>query len=143
MDTDRSWGAVVFDGRQRFLLVLHASGNHWDHPKGHPEKGETPKETALREIREEALVSAEIIGGFETGASWTLPDGRPKRVVYFLARCTGAAEGAGGNPEEILGTVWLPYQEARERITYSTGKEVLDRARNFLLENPEIMYFRR
>ena len=131
METDYSWGAVVVDLSRRYLLVLHASGNHWDHPKGHAESGETPYQTALREIAEEAHIEAEIIDGFQTEASWVLPDGRGKKVVYYLARRKSEC-GLTGPPGEILDTVWLSYREARERITYQSGKDVLDRAEEFL-----------
>jgi len=136
METDRAYGAVLVDPSRRYILVLHASGNHWDHPKGHAEAGETPDETALREIREETQVDAELIEGFQTAAEWTLPDGRKKKVVYFLARSIGEAadQGPAG---EILDTVRLPYREAREKITYETGRIVLDRAEAFLSDNDD------
>lgn len=133
MKPDRSWGAVVVDSRGKYLLVHHASGNHWDHPKGHAEKNESATETALREIREEAGIDVEIISGFQMETGWVLPDGRPKNVVYFLARRTGdcPAEGPEG---EILATVWLNYDEARKKITYESGKLVLEGAQIFLKE---------
>jgi tRNA nucleotidyltransferase (CCA-adding enzyme) len=131
METDYAWGAVVVDLYRRYLLVLHASGNHWDHPKGHAEEGESPLETALREVREEAQIQGEIIEGFQAEAHWLLPDGRPKKVVYFLARRISDAEKEG--PEgEILDRIWLPYHEAREKITYDSGKRILDMAEKFL-----------
>lgn len=133
MEPDRSWGAVVVDSRGYFLLVLHASGNHWDHPKGHAEKNESATQTARREVREEARIDVEIISGFQFETGWVLPDGRPKKVVYFLATRKGdcPAEGPEG---EILDIVWLNYAQARERITYESGKLVLDAAQNFLKE---------
>ena len=138
MVTDLAWGAVVVDPSRRFLLVLHASGNHWDSPKGHAEPGESPRETALREIREEAQIEARIIEGFQEQAGWILPDGRPKKVTYFLALRTGNAEKQG--PEgEILETIWLSYEEAREKITYESGKTVLDKAQAFLLSHPGVI----
>jgi len=134
---DRSWGAVVVDEKGRFLLVRHASGNHWDSPKGHAEPDETPVETALREIREEGRVEAEIIPGFSERADWMLPDGRGKQVVYFLARRLDSCESAEPG-DEILELTWLPYKEARDLITYESGKRVLDRARKFLIKECHI-----
>lgn len=134
MKTDRSWGAVVVDSRGKYLLVHHASGKHWDHPKGHAEKNETPTETAKREIREEAGIEAELINGFQMETGWVLPDGRPKKVVYFLARHAGNCP-AEGPEDEILETVWLDYNEARERISYESGKLVLDGAKQYLEEH--------
>ncbi len=138
IETDYSWGAVVTDLSRRFLLVLHANGNHWDHPKGHAESGESPVETALREICEEGQVRAEIIDGFQAETGWTLPDGRPKKVVYFLGRRTGACESEGPQ-REILAKVWLTYTEAREKISYESGKAVLDKAVAYLSSRPEVI----
>jgi len=151
MEIDRSWGAVVVDNEQRFLLVQHSSGQHWSHPKGHSNPGETPFETAIREIREEGDVDVALMDGFQMREAWNLPDGRRKEVVYYLGRKTGstgksrmgggelrtaAAAREGGNRlsdgEEILGRVWLPYHEALERLTYESGKRVLRGALDFL-----------
>lgn len=134
MEPDRSWGAVVIDGKGNYLLVRHASGGHWDSPKGHGEEDESPAETALREIREEASVEAEIIDGFTAEAQWILPAGRPKHTVYFLARCLRSCKPEGPQGE-ILEIAWLPYGEARDLITYDTGKMVLDRAEEFLKQS--------
>jgi len=132
-----SFGSVVIDPSRRYLLVLHASGNHWDHPKGHAENGESPVQTAIREIREEAGIDVEIIQGFQVKSHWILPDGRLKEVLYYLAMKTADTEKQG--PEgEILDTIWLPYKEARERISYQSGKDVLDKADVFISSRPEL-----
>jgi 8-oxo-dGTP pyrophosphatase MutT (NUDIX family) len=48
-----SFGVLVFDAHGR-LLMAHATGRrYWDIPKGAAEPGETPREAALRELREE------------------------------------------------------------------------------------------
>ncbi|TFY97414.1 NUDIX hydrolase [Ramlibacter rhizophilus] len=40
------------------VLLAHASGlRHWDIPKGLPDPGESPREAALRELREETGVA--------------------------------------------------------------------------------------
>ena len=134
---ERSWGAVVYEtsdkaeGGRRFLLVKLASGNHWDHPKGHPESLEDPREAARREIREEGGVDVRFVDGFLSTAEWILPDGRPKEVGYFLAERAGNAP-TGGPEGEILDREWLTYTEARERLSYDTGRRVLDEAVDFL-----------
>lgn len=136
MKTDRSWGAVLYDpgdgndGIRHYGLVHHASGGHWDHPKGHAEPGETPRQTALREIREETGVEAHLVDGFVLETGWILPEGRPKKVTYFLAE--RLADGVPDRDGEILDNVWLPYYSAREKITWDTGKDVLDQAESYL-----------
>lgn len=139
-EPDRSWGAVVFSQfpssaaggeERRYLLVKLASGNHWDHPKGHAEGGESPQETARREIREEGGVEVRFVDGFQKESGWRLPSGRAKVVVYFLAERVVTAP-TGGPAGEILDSAWFPYAAARERITYESGKTVLDAAEIYL-----------
>ena len=135
-ERDRSWGAVVVDRadagvERRYLLVKLASGRHWDSPKGHPEADESPAECARREIREETWIEVRFLGYFLKEVSWTLPDGRPKDVGYFLAEKTGEAP-VGGPEGEVLDTAWLPFEEALERVTYESGRDVLKAAREAL-----------
>jgi 8-oxo-dGTP pyrophosphatase MutT (NUDIX family) len=48
-----SCGLVILNDKAQ-LLLCHVTGqNHWDLPKGGPNDGETPLQTALRETREE------------------------------------------------------------------------------------------
>ncbi|MGE5606957.1 MAG: NUDIX domain-containing protein [Bacteroidota bacterium] len=58
-------GGIVFreeSNRIEFLLVTSNSNrNRWIIPAGHVEVGETPRETALREVEEEAGVKADIL----------------------------------------------------------------------------------
>ncbi len=138
METDRSFGAVVYHYpkagmARRYLLVHHSSGGHWDHPKGHPEPGESPKDTARREIGEECGTMIEFDEGFFTEASWLLPDGRRKVVGFYLAHKTGDGIVRPAFAEkEILQFRWLPYEEAEKIITYDTGRRVLDEAERFI-----------
>ena len=134
MKRDLSFGAVVFRqhcGKREYLLVHHASGQHWDHPKGHPERGESPWETAKREVEEESGVLVSLRSGMRLEASWTLPSGQPKTVTYYLGEATG--EGVTGGPEgEILNCQWCSFSQAMERITWESGKEVLKAAEEIL-----------
>lgn len=48
-----SYGVIVFN-EQGQVLLAHATGSRWwDLPKGGAEAGETPRQAALREVREE------------------------------------------------------------------------------------------
>lgn len=154
MEIDRSWGAVVVDNELRFLLVRHSNGQHWSHPKGHANPGETSFETAIREIREEGNVDVVLINGFQIRETWNLSNGCRKEVVYYLGRSIGVAkenrrqDAKTARPaaarqkkkdlpdgEEILERVWLSYHEALKRITYEAGRRVLRGAMEFLKNN--------
>ena len=107
------------------FLVVQASGNaaEWVLPKGHIEAGETPEQTAVREVREEAGVVArpiEPLGDTE----FTTPRGAV-RARFFLMRF----EHSAAADEERL-TAWLPYDRARVRLTFDDQRRLLDQARS-------------
>ena len=62
-----SAGIVVYFKRKdkvQYLLLHYASG-HWGFPKGKIEEDEKKQEAALRELKEEASLLANIHEGFE------------------------------------------------------------------------------
>ncbi len=92
---ERSCGAVVYterDGQRRYVLV---KGGYVGLPKGHMEKGESERETAVREIREETCVSTQIVPGFRRVVTYHMPNGNDKRGGLF----SGAVFSAAGPPE--------------------------------------------
>jgi bis(5'-nucleosidyl)-tetraphosphatase len=132
---DRSFGAVVFSREgtnTRYLLVLHGRGGHWGLPKGHPLPGETPGETALREVFEETGWRIRLVAGFLEAVQYTLPSGERKQVEYFLAEAVASETRLAVDPLEITRIEWLPRDTARDRITHDDVKTVLDRADRFL-----------
>lgn len=59
-----AFGGVLIDSDGRVLLrkpTGHFSGYGWTFAKGGPEPGETPEQTALREVLEETGYDAEIV----------------------------------------------------------------------------------
>ena len=81
--------AVVVDARGRVLLVreLHPDHQPWVPPGGGIERGETPREAAVREVREEAGVSADLhdlvgIYVFADRSLWFVFAGTPIDEVF-------------------------------------------------------------
>jgi 8-oxo-dGTP pyrophosphatase MutT (NUDIX family) len=82
-----SCGAVILRDTPAGLRVLMLRAfQHWDFPKGLMEAGETPRQTALREVREESSIT-ELT--FPWGDIYidTGPYSRGKIARYYLA-CT-------------------------------------------------------
>ena len=130
---DYSFGSVVFrkDAVVEYLLVHHAGPGHWDFPKGHPDDGESPEQTAAREVLEETNSTIEFVPGFAERIEYLLPRGERKQVTFFLAEYTG--EGTHPiDPDEIAGLAWFPYPEALQRITFDNSKHVIEAADDFL-----------
>jgi 8-oxo-dGTP pyrophosphatase MutT (NUDIX family) len=115
-------GGVVFRegarGRE-FLLIRPSSGlDQWVLPKGHIDPGETPEETAPREIREEAGVLAQIVRELARLPQSTRSG--PALVVWYLMRFERETE-----PEEDRETAWFPHAEAIERASFENARELL------------------
>jgi len=116
------YGGVVVNGRGEVLLyepLNHFGGYAWTFPKGTPNPGEAPEETALREVREESGVSARVIARLPGVYRGTTSD-----TVYFLM----ALEGEPGEPrrDETQAVTWAAFETAStliNRTTVAKGRE--------------------
>ncbi len=125
---EKSCGAVIFREDGRVLLIKQRAG-HISFPKGHVEAGENEYQTAIREVREETGIDIEIAPGFREVESFTLKNGTPKDVVYFLARPVGGTLCAQASEIAELG--WFEPEEAAQRITYKGARQILRSAEEF------------
>lgn len=119
--------------RWQYLLLKHALGGHWSFPKGTVEAGESAWQTAIRELEEETgIANITHIPGFEVTLRYHFQrDCRQvdKTVIFFLAHT--AQTTVTLSPEHAQ-SAWLPYDQARLRLTHSNSRQLLDRAENFL-----------
>lgn len=131
MKKEFSAGGVVYkvqDGNVLWLLVQHSGYHGWIFPKGHIEPGEKSHEAALREVLEESGVSGKIIESlFETKYFYVLKKERIfKTVKFFLME---AVEERPSFDYEVSQVIWLPYDEAKEKLTFKDEKEMLEKAK--------------
>jgi ADP-ribose pyrophosphatase YjhB (NUDIX family) len=132
---EKSCGAVVYTGAgdDRKYLIIRMHLGHCGLPKGHIEKFESERETALREVREETGVAVTLIDGFRETVVYSLTPRTTKESVYFLGRFDG--ESIVIQPSEVSAYRLCPYEEARTMITYENDRAVLDAAHRFLEEH--------
>jgi 8-oxo-dGTP pyrophosphatase MutT (NUDIX family) len=133
MKWERSYGAVCYkkeDGAILFLIEKMGLG-HYSLPKGHIEEGETPSSCALREIKEETGLEVELDTSFSSDIVYSPKKGIEKKVTFFLAKIVGGELKA--QKEEVDSIYFLDYIKARDILTYSSDKKVLDEANNRLL----------
>ena len=128
MELVRSAGAALYtvqDGETRWVLVREKSGSV-GLPKGHVETGETPAQAALREIREETGLQAELCPAAPLTDTYPLADGRRKHVTYYLARY----EGQALNPDltQVEEAMLLPLADALATLTHGSARRILRRA---------------
>jgi len=111
----------------------------WILPKGHVEEGERMEETALREVREETGLEAEIIDRLGDVTYWYVrrePEGRPsrvfKRVRFFLMLFRGGR--FGDRDEEMDDVRWFSLERAQTMLAYANERTLMFRARDLLAE---------
>jgi len=136
---ERSAGAVIFnaDGPEPEYLLLHYGAGHWDFPKGNIEAGETERQTAIREIREETgITDLTFIEGFRQVVSYRYRKGKrlvTKEVALFLAQ-TRAKDVVISH--EHTGYAWRKYDDAMKQLTFKNAKNLLAAARAFMQKMP-------
>jgi 8-oxo-dGTP pyrophosphatase MutT (NUDIX family) len=82
--------AAIFDADDRVLLVLRSDDRTWGLVSGWVDPGETPADTAVREVKEEVGLDATVVALVDAIGRPAGADGRPHGVVSVLYLCTVA-----------------------------------------------------
>lgn len=135
---EKSCGAIVYrsqDDSIQLLLIQHRSGGHWSFPKGHVESGETEKQTALREVKEETGLDIQLLDGFRQQVNYSPCPGVSKDVVYFL----GYAEDSKTvrQEEEISALRWSDINTAGKHLSFQNDRQLLSSAQKYIRSNAE------
>ena len=120
-------GGIVFRHSRAGISILLVRAKRdpsaWIFPKGHIEPGETARETAVRETREEAGVQGEAIGeiGDPQEFQW---EGQWFRVRYFLIRMISESDETDGREK-----AWFLIDKALKRVSFKSARALLRQAR--------------
>ena len=122
LDQRNSCGAVVIE-QGHVLLCQGYRG--WSFPKGKIEPGETPEQTAVREVREETGIPIALDGNFAEVVPSAKP-GDTRTVTFFLGRSLEGMKQPVA--EEVEYAAWVPVREALDLIRYIPDRKVLEKA---------------
>ena len=98
---------------------------------------ESLQKTAIREVAEEGGVAAEIIKKIGTSkfSYKNLERGNVLKFVtfYLMKWIEDLPDGHDGETSEV---VWLPYDEAKKKLSFNSEKEILSKANEILSSLP-------
>lgn len=132
MPRDAAGGIIV--GKDGRIVLVWQNANSWSFPKGGVDEGETPLQTAWREVKEETGLSApelELVG--ELGSYTRYPIGRDgtgenretppgTRTLYLFK--TGQVELEPQEPD-VTAAKWLTVDEALATLTHPKDADFL------------------
>jgi 8-oxo-dGTP pyrophosphatase MutT (NUDIX family) len=129
-------GVLVRRLRGRWVMAAIRPGGKkpgvWALPKGIIGDGETPDETALREVAEETGVEGRLLGKLgDIRYVYTWEGERVFKVVsFYLLRYSRGRLGdlSPANAHEVAETRWLPLDEAPKLLAYKGEREMAERA---------------
>jgi len=121
----RTLGALIgrIDRRGRLL---------WSLPKGHIEAGETPAQTAVREVSEETGITGRVVGELGTIDFWFVADGRRvhKTVHHYLLLAEGGE--LSDADIEVTEVAWVPLDALGDRLAYDDERRLVAKVSELL-----------
>jgi 8-oxo-dGTP pyrophosphatase MutT (NUDIX family) len=128
-------GVVVrrMEGRP-FVVVVRVRDAILALPKGHPDGDESAAAAAAREVREETGVEAELVEKLGDIRYWYAREGKRvmKIVAFFLFRYRSG--DVADHDHEVEEALWIPLEEAPERLAYEGERQMAESALSRLAE---------
>lgn len=128
MKREFSAGGIVFNDKGEVLVTQHSQNKHWSFPKGLIDPGQTTEEAALREVREEGGVAAEIIDkvGYSKYVYTFNGEKIFKVVTYFLMKYVSG--DTANHDWEVSDLGWYKPEDALKQLSFSQDKVLLKKA---------------
>ena len=123
-------GVVIFRGK---ILLLYKNFRNkyegWVLPKGTVEQDEDFKQTALREVKEESGVDAEIIKYIgRSQYSFSVPNDTVEKEVHWYLMMAGNYYSKPQKEEYFEDSGYYKYHEAYHLLKFANERQILERA---------------
>lgn len=117
-------GAELVLGRR----IRNGASAIWSLPKGTPDDGETPEQTALREVTEETGLEVRILESIGDIHYRFIRDGQriQKTVHYYLMEPVGGS--ISDHDHEFEEVRWFALAEAESVMRFRTERDIVARA---------------
>ena len=129
-------GVVIYRGK---ILTLYKSYKNkyegWVLPKGTVEAGEDYKETAIREVREEAGVQASIIKYVgKSQYSFSVPEDTVEKEVHWYLMMANSYYSKPQREEYFVDSGYYKFHEIYHLLRFSNEKQIVEKAYQEYLE---------
>jgi len=140
IEEERSCGVILVlrkSGDEDRFLILHQNNKTkvWSFPKGHVEGDETPKETAIRELKEETgITDIEFadLPSIREEYNHFKKSGQECHKINELFLAFAKDDKVVIQEDEVLEYKWATYQEALETFIYEDQRKELGVIKNML-----------
>jgi 8-oxo-dGTP pyrophosphatase MutT (NUDIX family) len=138
-----SAGGVAFraNGDAFDVAIIRTHEGRWQLPKGWIEEGEPPEAAAIREVREEAGIDADVVAPlgkieYRFRSTYDPEPVRVHKIVHvFLLRYLGGS--TDDHDDEVTEARWLPIDDALRTLSHKDERDMVARAKDLLEQATE------
>jgi len=126
-NTPTAAGAIVVRGREILLVrrSIEPGLGRWSFPAGFQDYGETPEQTAVREVREETGLTIELRRLFQVAHSRDNPRKHVNLVVYLAVAVAGVVRAA----DDASDARFFSLDELPGDLAFDNNRDMLRRLR--------------
>lgn len=117
--------AVVVRGREVLLVrrAIDPAKGRWGFPAGFQDYGESPAETAVREVHEETCLEVELVGLLDV----VLSRDNPRKLINLVVYLARVVAGELAAADDALEARFFPLDDLPEDLAFENNRRILDK----------------
>ena len=124
-------GCILINTKDHTIALVIRKKEEYSFPKGHVEGEESLLDCAVRETAEETKRDCIILEQDPVYTeTYVTPSGEDVIMYYFLAKDIGSSSNTS---EDTHPTVWIPYEEVYDKLSYPSLKTVWNSTKEKIL----------